>query len=186
MKASHIVCAILACAPLTLAARAAASSEDRSSSSVAAANVRGAGGRTAPSRIANTKVGRSAVMPQRGVGQAGVAKGARSNAGRVHSLLNAQAHGGRLARQPGRAGSTRAVTHGPDDVRGPRGVSPASQPKMAASNGAAPSAARLSSTPRNSAIGGPHAQGLGRVGGPAISRTTHSATIDGTQLRHKF
>jgi hypothetical protein len=64
-------------------------------------------------------------------------------------------------------------------------VSPAGQTKVAASKGAAPSAARPSSTPRISAIGGPHAQGLGRMGGPAISRATHSATVDGTQLHHK-
>ena len=223
---SHILCAMLACAPLTYGGRAGASSAD-GPSSAAAAKVDEVAGRAAPSRNSVTQRGRmgdpgsnqagaptgsgskgrdaavaastrrGSVKPQGAVAQAG-----RSNADRLHSLLNAQAHG-RLARQPGgRVGSTRAVTHGPNDVRGPRGVSPAGQsrlaasssaaavpagqPKLVASNAAAPPAAKLMSTPRNSAIGGPHAQALGRVGGPAISRTTHSATIDGTQLRHKF
>jgi hypothetical protein len=209
MKMSHILCAMLACAPLTFEARAATSSAD-GPSSAAAAKLGEAAGRAAPSRNAGTMRGRTgdrgsnqagaqtgsgskgrdaavAASPRRGpvTSQGGVAQTGRSNADRLHSLLNAQARG-RLARPPGRAGSTRAVTRGPDDVRGSQGVSPAGQPKMAASNGAAPSAARLSSTPRNSAIGGPHAQGLGRVGGPAIGRATHSATVDGAQLHHKF
>jgi hypothetical protein len=224
MKMSHILCAMLACAPLTFEARAATSSAD-GPSSAAAVNVGEAAGRAAPSRNAGSKRGRTvdrgsnqagaqtgsgskgrdaaaAASPRRGsaTSQGGVAQTGRSNADRLHSLLNAQARG-RLARQPGRAGSTRAVTRGPDDVRGSQGVSPAGRSKLAASNSAAampvvqpkvaasnsaPSAARLSSTPRNSAIGGPHAQGLGRVGGPAISRATHGATVDGAQLHHKF
>ena len=223
MKMSHIFCAMLACAPLTFGGRAGASSAG-GPSSAAAAKVDEVAGRAAPSRNSVTQRGRmgdpgsnqagaptgsgskgrdaavaastrrGSVKPQGAVAQAG-----RSNADRLHSLLNAQAHG-RFARQPGgRVGSTRAVTYGPNDVRGPRGVSPAGQSRLAASsavpasqskpfasNSAAPPAAKLMSTPRNSAIGGPHAQALGRVGGPAISRTTHSATIDGTQLRHKF
>ena len=168
MKLSHLLCAMLACVPLAFEARASAG--DRGSTSRDAA---------------------VAASPRRGAG----------NADRVHSLLNAQARG-RPARQPGRpVGSARAVAHGPDDARGRQGVSAAGQPKLAASNSAAampagqtklaasnsapPPAARLSSIPRNSAIGGPHASRLGRVGGPAISRTTHIATIDGAQLHHK-
>jgi hypothetical protein len=197
---SHILCAMLACAPLIFETRATASSAD-GPSSAAAANVGEAAGRAASSRNAGTKRVRTG---NRGSNQAG-----------------AQTRG-RLTRQSGgRVGSTRAVTHGPDDVRGPQGVSAVVQPKMATSNGAAPPTAvpgdqsklaasnsaaampaggpkvaasnsaaplatRLWSTPRNSAIGGPHAQGLGRVGGPAISRATQSATVDGTQLHHKF
>ena len=168
MKLSHLLCAMLACVPLTLEARATAG--DRGSASRDAA---------------------VAASPRRGPG----------NADRVHSLLNAQARG-HPARQPGRSvRSARAVAQGPDDARGRVGVSaagqsklaasngaaamPAGQPKLAASISAAPPAARLSSIPRNSAIGRPHAQALARVGGPAISRTTHSATIDGAQLHHK-
>jgi hypothetical protein len=213
MKVSHILCAILACAPLTFEARATASSED-GRPSVAADNAGRAAGRTAPSRGASAKPedtrdreptrarprtggsskGRDAaaavsprrgsVTPQRGVAQGGVAQTGR-NADRLHSLLNAQARG-RLARQPSRpVGSARAVTRGLD-VRGPQGGTPAGQPKLAASNSAVSPAARLVMTPRTSTIGGPHSQGIGRVGGPAISRTTRSATVDGTQLHHKF
>jgi hypothetical protein len=247
MKVSHILCAMLACAPLTLEARATASSEN-GSSSVAAANVGEAAGRKAPSRNAGTKRGRTgdrgssqaaartsdgskgpdaaapasprggSVPPQAGAGKAAVSQAGRSNADRLHSMLNARVNG-HLARQRSRpVGSTRGATGGPD-VHGAQGTSPAAQPKLAASSGAAPPAAvpagqsklaasnsaaamqagqpKLAasssappsaklSTPRSSAIGGPHAPGLGRLGGPAASRTTHSATIDGTQQRHKF
>jgi hypothetical protein len=249
MKVSHILCAMLACAPLTLEARATASSEN-GSSSVAAANVGEAAGRAAPSRNAGTKRGRTgdrgpnqaaartsdgskgrdaaaaasprggSVPPQAGAGKAAASQAGRSNADRLRSMLNARVNG-HLARRPSRpVGSTRGAPGGPD-LHGARGASPAGQPKMAASNGAAApaavpagqsklaasnsaaamplgqlkvaasnsaasSAARLSSAPRNSAMGGPHAQGLGRVGGPAISRATHSATVDGAQLHHKF
>jgi len=197
MRVSHILCAIMACAPLALEARATASSED-GGSSVVAANAGEAAGRTAPDRNANTKARRT---PGRSSNQTGAQTGSGSKGRdaavaasprrgsvtpqRLHSPLNAQARG-RPARQPGGRGSTRAVTHGADNVRGPQGLSPAGQSRPAASNSAAPPAARLTSTLGNSAIGGRHAQGLGRVGGPAISRTTHSATLDGTQLRHKF
>jgi hypothetical protein len=144
------------------------------------------------------------VTPPRGVVQGAAARAVRGNADRLNSLLNARARG-RLARQPSRpAGSARAVAPGPE-ARGPRDVGPAGQPKLGKSNtAAAPTAmmagqpkmatsnsltspaARPAPNPRNSAIGGPHGQTLGRVGGPAISRTTHSATIDGNQPQHKF
>jgi hypothetical protein len=236
MKISHILCAMLACAPLTLEARATASSEN-GSSSVPAANVGEAAGRTAPGRNAGTKRGRAgdrgsnqaaartsdgskgpnpaaaasprggSVPPQTGAGKAAVSQAGRSNADRLHSMLNARVNA-RLARQRSRpVGSTR----GGPDLHGAQGASPAGQSKLAAPNGAAPPAAsnsaaampagqpklaasssaappsaKLSSTPRSSAMGGTHAPGLGRLGGPATSRTTHSATIDGTQQRHKF
>jgi hypothetical protein len=38
---------------------------------------------------------------------------------------------------------------------------------------------------RGSTSGGPRAPGPGLVGGPAIGRTAHNATIDGAQLRHQ-
>src|ERR1700676_740744 len=138
---------MLVCAPLTFEARAAASSEDGRSSAVAA-NAGDAAGRAAPRRNAGTKPGRPG---DRGSNQASartsdgskgrdaavVPQAARSNADRLHALLNAQARGP-LARQPGRGvGSTRAVTHGPDDARGRQGVSAAGQPKLAASTNAA-------------------------------------------------
>lgn len=128
---------------------------------------------------------RGSVTPPRSGVQGGPARAARGNADRLNSMLNARAHG-RLARQPSRpAGTARAVARGPE-VRGPRDAGPAGQPKLATSNSPASPAARPAPNPRNSAIGGPHAQTLGRVGGPTISRTTHSATVDGNQFHHKF
>jgi hypothetical protein len=38
----------------------------------------------------------------------------------------------------------------------------------------------------NSPIGGPRVQTIGRLGGPAVGRTNHSAAIDGTQFHRKF
>jgi hypothetical protein len=212
MKVSHILCAVLACAPLTFEARAAASSE-AARPSRAAAGAGQPAGRTAPSRDAGAKpqgtrdrepiearartgggstggvskgrdpardvpARRGSIPPQRGDVQA------RSNADRLHSLLNAKAHA-RLARQPVRpVGSIRAATGGAG-VQGPRGVAPTAQARPSSVNSAASPAARPAASPRNSPIGGPHAQVFGRVGGPAIGRTTHSATVDGTQLHHK-
>jgi hypothetical protein len=231
VKASHILCALLACAPLTCVAGAAARSDD-GRTSTAAANVGEAAGRAAPSRNAGTKPERKgdrgsnqagartgsgskvrdaavadssrrgSVSPQLGAGKVGMGQAGRGNADRPHSMLNTQARG-HLARQRGGPDvSARGAAGGPD-VHGPQRVSPAGQPKLAASNGgaspvavpagqsklaansAASPAARLAATPSYSAIGGPHAQVLGRVGGPAISRTIHSPTIDGTRLRHR-
>jgi hypothetical protein len=77
-------------------------------------------------------------------------------------------------------------------AQGARGASPALPPAVTAPNVAARAAAHPSAAPnpsaaaRASAIGGPHTQGLGRVGGPAIGRPAHAATIDGTQLHHKL
>jgi hypothetical protein len=131
---------------------------------------------------------RGAVSPQRSVAQVGAAQAGRSNADRLHSLLNAKAHG-RLIRQPSRpvaVGSTHAAAGGPA-VRGPQGMGPAGQPKLAATNSAASPPVKPAVTPRNPTMGGgPRGQVVGRVGGPAVSRTTHSATIDGTQMHHKF
>jgi hypothetical protein len=142
---------------------------------------------------------RGSVTPQRGVGQS--ARG-NSNADRLHSLLNAQANGHLARRQPGRAArSTRAASSAASGAatrtapgaatrgRGapvPQGMTPAGQPKLAASRGAASPVPRTTAIPSGPAIGGPRAQGLGRVGGPANNRTTRSATIDGSRPPHKF
>jgi hypothetical protein len=189
MNGSHFLCAVLACAALTVDARAPASSED-GSSSAAAANAGGAAGHAAPTRDPSSKAGRAgdfesshagvrtrSVMPQRG-------RAAGGSAERLHALLNAQARG-RLAHQPGRPiGSTRAAT-GVPGVRSSYGVGAAGQPKLVSKRTASP-APKLTATPRDSAIGGPHVQSAGRVGGPVVGRTHHSAVIDGTALRRKF
>jgi hypothetical protein len=208
MNVSHILCAVLACASLTLVARASASSEDGRWS--AAANAGAVAARAAPTRETSSKAGhtgaldstqmgvrtggssksrdaavagsprRGSVMPRRGTGQA-----ASGNAERLHALQNAQARG-RFVRHPGRpVGSTHAAT-GALGVRGPYGVRAAGQSTLAASNRTVSPAPRLTATPRDSTIGGPHVQSAGRLGGPVIGRTNHSAAIDGTEFRRKF
>jgi hypothetical protein len=124
----------------------------------------------------------------------GAAHTDRGNAERLHSVQrNARALGSpaRQSSRGGRGGSTRAVSLDSHNSGGPRGASPANQPRLTASNMPARATARLMSSPRmssprNSGVGGPHAQGIGQVGGPAVGRVTHSATIDGTQLHRKF
>jgi hypothetical protein len=138
--------------------------------------------------------------PARSAAQTGVAQAGRGNADRLRSLLNARARG-RVVRQPGRAvGSPRGAAGGPAVRGAPPGVGSAGQRKLAASNTAAPptalpgqpklaapkSPASPAAAPRSLGIGGPHPQVSGRIGGPPVSRTTRSATIDGGQLRHKF
>jgi hypothetical protein len=188
MNASHLLCAVLACAPLTVDALAPASSEDSSSSAVA--NAGGVAGQAVPTQGRSSKAGRAgdsesshagvrtrSVMPQRGRGTGGSAE-------RLHSPLNAQERG-RLAHQPGRPiGSTRAAT-GVPGVRTPNAVGAAGQSKLAASKRIASPAPKLTAIPRDSAIGGPHAQSVGRLGGPAIDRTNQSATIDGRKFGRK-
>jgi hypothetical protein len=213
MKVGRLLCALWACGPLTLGAGAAESpAHNGASAAVAHTNQASAG--SAPDRNASVKTGRPATRESTHVGpgkvggstgrnaagtasprsgsatpQSGAAHAGRSSANGVLSLQrNGQARG-RLAGPPtGRVGETRAVTHGPHESRA-QGVTPAAQPKLAASKGTPTPAARLRPTAGNSAIGGPHAQALGRVGGPATGRATRGATgaaIDGTQLRHKF
>lgn len=230
MKVSAILCAILACIALAFAARATASSEDgRPSRSEANAGQAPAPGQDASAKPESTQTreparararaggdstgsgskgrdaaassGGGSATSQRSGARGGVAQAGRSNADRLHSLLDAKVHGP-LTRRPGRPAGTPSAAGG-SAARGPRDAGPASQPKLAASNGVAPAAPRLTLvpkptpvpsltaaprlavSPKNAAIGGPHAPGVGRVGGPVVSRATHSATIDGTQLRHK-
>jgi hypothetical protein len=82
------------------------------------------------------------------------------------------------------AAAPAAVPAGQSKLVANSAASLAARPAGAPSIAASP-AARLAATPRGSAIGGPRVQSAGRVGGPAITRTTHGATIDGTQLHHK-
>jgi hypothetical protein len=86
-------------------------------------------------------------------------------------------------------GATRAATGAATRGLGapvPQGITPAGQPNPAASRGAASPVPRPTALPSGPAIGGPRAQGSGRVGGPAIGRTTRNATIDGSRPPHKF
>jgi hypothetical protein len=147
---------------------------------------------------------RGPVTPPPGAGKAGIGQAGRGNADRLGSMLNAQARGP-LARQHSRpVASTRGAAsspglHGPQGTSpagpptpaasngaGPPAAMPAGQPKLVASNGAGSPAAKLAATSRGLVIGGPRIQSAGRVGGPAINRTTRGATIDGSQPHHKF
>jgi hypothetical protein len=131
-------------------------------------------------------------QPGRAVRPTGAAKGAatgaatRSATGAVTGAATGTASRAATGTATGAATgtATSAATRGAG-ARVPQGVTPAGQPKLATSNSVASPVPRLTATPRGSIIGGPHAQGSGRVGGPAISRTTRSATIDGTRPPHK-
>ncbi len=209
MKIARLLCTIWVCAPLALDASAAESPE-RGGSSVAVADMGQAAGRAALGRNASIKAGRAetrestqvdsgkggpksrnaaadvsprrgSVRPQRGVGQL-----AHGNADRLHSLLSKQARG-RLAKASSRpVGSYGAATGSEGVVRGPRGSNPVGGPKLAVSKNASQATTSVKTVVRESSIGGPHAGGLGRLGGPAIGRPANRATIDGTQLRRKF
>lgn len=174
---SHISCAMLACAPLTSEARATASFEDGGSARTGAESGVGPKRRDA---AAAPSPRRGSMGPPRGAAPA-----ARGTAARQHSPPNAPARG-RLARQASGLGGSAGAAAGWPSTTGSHGArpGPAGQPKLTAS--APPAAPRQSVTRKDSSVGGPHAQGFGRVGGPAISRRTPGATVDGTQLRHKF
>jgi hypothetical protein len=210
MKMPRILGALLVCAPLAFAAGAPASSEpgathaaekreaarDAASPPAAEPDSSAKAGRAAdPSvpassgkgSISTARDAESALAPRRGadIPQNAHGPAARSNGDRLRSLLDAQARG-RVARPSSPpVGSTRAAS-GNVVAQGPSGASPALPPAVTAPNVAARAAANQGPASRNSTIGGPRAQGLGQVGGPAIGRPAHAATIDGTQLHHKF
>jgi hypothetical protein len=144
------------------------------------------GGSKARNAAAGASPRRGSVTPAHGAAQSGAAQAGRANADRLHSLLNARAQG-HLVRQPGRAVGSPHGAAGSPAVRGsPPNAAPAGQPKLAAANSVPAPIVRPAVTPRSPSIGGPHAQVSGRVGGPAINGPKRNATIDGTQLRHKF
>ena len=170
MKASHILCGILAAASLTFGIRATALSDGGVATEVAAQS---SARPSAPKRHTNTKAGRDAavgVPPRHGaaISRHPVGQATRGNADRMHLLPNAQASE-RRAGQPSRSvGSAGAATGHAPDVRGTHAVNPPVKPKLA-----------LSNAPIRS-------QGNGRLGGPAIGRPAPRAFIDGTPLRRKF
>jgi len=124
---------------------------------------------------------RGSATPQRVVDQL-----AHSNADRLHSMLSAKPRG-RLAKASSRpVGSNHAATGGDGVVRGPRGLNPAGKPKPAVSKNASQATTSVQTVAGGPRIRGPHAGGLGRLGGPATGRTANSATINGTQLHRKL
>jgi hypothetical protein len=156
--------------------------------------------------------GRGSAAPQRRVGQLATpnadrlrsllsarARGrpAQPASRRSAGPIRPRTGGGAAARGPGGAGeATRptpaasrpaAVASGPTTVASrPTGV--ASGPTPVGSNIATRALTSPSAVTRafgrGSTIGGPRAPGPGLVGGPAIGRTAHNATIDGSQLHH--
>jgi hypothetical protein len=214
MKIAHLLCAIWLCAIWLCAPFAlkvgAADSPEHIGSSAAATKMGQAAGRAAPSRDANIKPGHSEsekltqvgsakhdalkrpsaaiaasphggfITQQRGVGQV-----PRSNADRLSSQLSTKARG-MIAKTSSRPiGSNHAAVAGNVVARGVRGASPVGLPTLPAS-----SAARISPTPTvvppGSIVGGPHAAGAGRLGGPSTARNANSATINGSFRRRKF
>jgi hypothetical protein len=129
----------------------------------------------------------AAVAPRRAfeTPQRGIHQGASSRADRVHSPMNTQARG-RLARQTSRpSGSNRASSGGPA-LRRPGSVGSASAPTLGASKRNVLPLPKLTTAPRNSAIGRSRVQSVGLLGGAGVGRTNHSVAIDGTQFRRKF
>lgn len=188
----RILCALLSCAPLILEVRVAASSEDGSSSVTAVRRVTdgrstpvSSGGGMSKSRdaVAAASPRHGAIKTQRGVGQL-----TRSNADRLRSLLSAEARG-RTPRPSNHVRSTdgttgnRAVGTQPSPNTTIRPTLPVSKLPARAAAGTATTA---HAGGMDSRIGGPHAAGPGRLGGPIIGRTANSAAIDGTQIRRKF
>lgn len=138
--------------------------------------------------------------PQRGIQQ-----GAHGNADRVHSSLMKSRALGRLAHKTGRPlDSNRAAINGlsppraGDDALARPGAGNDGLALRRAGNGGGANAAtpaasinalpvpKLATAPRNSAIGGPRRQSVGRLDGAVIGRTNHNAAIDGTQFRPRF
>ena len=156
MKISHILCAALACTSLTFGARAIAPSEDCAS----------------PGRNSST-MARSA--DHRDLTHVGSGRIGGSKPRGAESVVAAR---GRLVRQPSHpVGSIRSLGVGRS-----YGVSPAGERHLNASRSAARATKNQMAIPRNSILGGPHAQAYGRRDGVGI-RTAHNASIDGTQLR---
>jgi hypothetical protein len=188
-----ILCALVLCAPLSIEARAAASSEDGSASGAAARRVNDGqsiqmglakGGESkARNAVAADLPSHGSVRSQRGVGRL-----ARSNADRLHSLLSAEGRGG-TPRASSHVRSTGGTT-GNRVVGAQRSANPAARSTLPVSKLAARAAPGTRTTANavgiNSRIGGLHATGPGRLGGPTIGGAANNAAIDGAQMRRKF
>ena len=129
----------------------------------------------------------SAAAPRRTLEtpQPGMHPSSSANAERLHTLMNMQARG-HLARQTGRALGTRAAITGGVAPRRPGSMGAAGTPTLTASKRNALPAPKLTVVPRNTALGGPHLQSGGRLGGTTVGGANRSAAIDGAQVRRKF
>jgi hypothetical protein len=196
MKLSTTLWVGLVCVMFSFPARATAAPDDRHSSSAsasadsatAAASVRDRrikseriGDRRPPwSRAQPNAVSKArtwaAVAPRRGIEklQRRVYPSVGGGAEPVRALLNTQARG-RPGRQSSRLIGSNDAAIGVAGLGGP-----------AASKRNALPVAKATAMARNSPIGGPRVQSIGRLNGAALGRTNHSAVIDGTQFRGKF
>jgi hypothetical protein len=196
--AIHLACAVLACALPTIDARARASYEDGSTVTAAAV-------RSPPARSSVTEPRGAVKSIQAGTAQAVGAMGrsaadisANTGSSTPHREVRRSTRGqaerlrpgpSALARGPAVRDSTHnASAHTPTGNRAatsPRGAGqwagaalPLRQPPL---RPAGPSVNFL----RSSAVGKSHAVGGARLGGPAIGRTSSSASLDGAQMHRK-
>jgi hypothetical protein len=183
----------LVCVMFTSPTGAAAAPDDRRLSS-APANADPATAGAARARDTRTKAERTGdVRPPRTGAQSSAVSNARNSAavaprpslvapqhraggsaGRVLAPSITQA-GGRSARQTSGSTSSNRGAAGILGMGGPGTSKRAAMP--------VPIAAVMA---RNSPIGGPRVQSVGRLGGATVGRANHSAAIDGTQFRRKF
>jgi hypothetical protein len=211
-KIARLLCALWVCGPLVVEAGAAEAPAGNDASAVLVDSGHDAADST-PGRDANIKAGRPVAQgpTEARSGEVGGSTGrhatvpvpprrdsvtpthaagplARSNADRLHSLSNAKAHA-RVAKAPNRMESAK-VAAGNLASRGIRGSSSGS-PTPPALNRAVRGGSSLTTVAKGSTIGGgSYARGYGRLPGPTIGqiagRTARNASLDGTQLHHKF
>jgi hypothetical protein len=170
MKVSHLLFAMLAFAPLTVEALATA---------VPAASA----GEAAPAA--------AVLHPGRVTPASIVGAPALGNANRLHSPLRARKPGHvALQLSPSRESTSAAtgkLTDGRSFADGRlRGAATARRPGSIEVNATARAAAPLRAVARSATIGGPKSSTSRPLGGATMGRTAHNASIDGTQLHHKF
>jgi hypothetical protein len=207
MKIAPLLCALWACASLALEAGAAESSGHGGSSQAVTDMDQGAD-RAAPDRDTSskgahaqtrqpTRVGSGKVVGSRGeepvrpVAPRGgsatpkrvIGQPPRSDADRLHTLLNAKARG-RIANSAPRVGSSHAAI----DYRGVGGLRSAGTPgatTMRVAMSPSRTASNVNAAPKGSMIGGPRASSAARLGGPSTAWTQNRAAIDGANLHRK-
>jgi hypothetical protein len=143
--------------------------------------------RTGAQPSAGSKGRNSAAAPRRAfeTPQRGMHPSSSANADRLKALMNMQARG-HSARQTGRPLGTRGAMAGGGGLRRPGSMGAAGVPTLAAAKRNALPAPKLTMVPRNPALGGPHLQSGGRLGGTIMGGANRSAAIDGAQVRRKF
>jgi hypothetical protein len=175
MKLARLLCALWVCGPLALGAGATESPvHDGATSNRDASMGRHAAVAAAPRR--------GSVSPPRSADRM-----VHGSANRPSALRSAEAHGSIAPAAVRRAGPHAAAAGANASTRGrgfpQAGPWPAPSPPVATrATRALPSVKMV----RGSAVGGPHAAGPGRLGGPATGRTAKIAVNDGTQMHRRF